>query len=108
MTSLRLRSKERQKKRRCEEIEADRKRKKRQDEQEQLLMQQKADSEVELEEFGNQEMGEEEEGMFAPSPVVAKEKEEEAAREVYALLEERLGEFALNCISLECCAMYLL
>ena len=83
-------------KRRCEEIEADRKRKKRQDEQEQLLMQQKADSEFELEEyeFGNQEMGEEEEGVFAPSPVVAKEKEEEAAREVDALLEERLGEFA--------------
>ena len=96
-------------KRRCEEIEADRKRKKKQDEQEQLLMQQKADSEFELEEyeFGNHEMGEEEEGMFAPSPVVAKEMEEEAAREVDALLEERLGVFALKCLSLECCAMYL-
>ena len=95
-------------KRRCEEIEADRKRKKRQDEQEQLLMQQKADSEFELEEYeGEYEGEEEEEGMFAPSPVVAKEMEEEAAREVDALLEERLGEFALKCLSLECCAMYL-
>ena len=91
-------------KRRCEKIEADRKRKKKQeDQQEQLLIQQKIDSEVELEEYemeeydlGNQEMEEEEEDMFALSSVMVKEQEEEARRVVDALLEERLGEFTLN------------
>ena len=65
-------------KRRCEKIEADRKRKKKQEDQEQLLIQQKIDSEVELEEYemeeydlGNQEM-EEEEDMFALSSVMVK------------------------------------
>ena len=94
-------------KRRCEKISADRKRKKKQeDQQEQLLIQQKIDSEVELEEYemeeydlGNQEM-EEEEDMFALSSVMVKEQEEEARRVVDALLEERLGEFTLNCIEM--------
>ena len=90
-------------KRRCEEIEADTKRKKKQDEQEQLLMQQKANNLVELEEYEltNQEMEEEDE-MFAPSLAVVKEQEEEAVREVDALLGERLGgfEFGLHCIGI--------
>ena len=96
-------------KRRCDEIEADMKRKKRQNEEEQLLMQQNAGDEVELEEceLGNQEMAEqEEENMFAPSPAVVKEQEEEAVREVDALLEEKLGEFAQHCIELHCFALH--
>ena len=86
---------------RCDEIEADMKRKKRQNEEEQLLMQQNAGDEVELEEceLGNQEMAEQE-NMFAPSPAVVKEQEEEAVREVDALLEEKLGEFAQHCFAL--------
>ena len=92
--------------RRREEIEANTKRTKKQDEQEQLLMKQKANNLVELEEYEltSQEMEEEEE-MFAPSPAVVKEQEEEALREVDALLEERLGEFVfgLHCIGMYCC-----
>ena len=70
------------------------KRKKKQAEEQELLMQQNADNEVELEEheLANQEM-EEDEDMFAPSPIEVKELNEEAMREVDALLEERLGEF---------------
>ena len=83
-------------KRKCQEVEADVKRKKKQEEQEQLLMQQNANEEVELEleehELANQGM-EEGDDMFAPSPIVVKELNEEAMREVDALLEERLGEF---------------
>ena len=80
--------------RRCQEVEADVKRKKKQAEEQELLMQQNADNEVELEEheLANQEM-EEDEDMFAPSPIEVKELNEEAMREVDALLEERLGEF---------------
>ena len=80
--------------RRCQEAEADVKRKKKQAEEQELLMQQNADNEVELEEheLANQGM-EEGDDMFAPSPIVVKELNEEAMREVDALLEERLGEF---------------
>ena len=66
-------------------------------------MQQKANNLVELEEYEltNQEMEEEDE-MFAPSLAVVKEQEEEAVREVDALLGERLGgfEFGLHCIGM--------
>ena len=66
-------------------------------------MQQKANNLVELEEYEltNQKMEEEDE-MFAPFLAEVKEQEEEAAREVDALLEERLGgfEFGLHCIGM--------
>ena len=71
------------------------KRKKKQEEQEQLLLQQNANEDVELEveEHGLANQGMEEgDDMFAPSPIVVKELNEEAMREVDALLEERLGE----------------
>ena len=97
-------------KRRCEKIEAERKRRKKQEDQEQLLMQQKKDIDVELEEYelGNQEMEEEkkeEEEIFTVSFPMVREQEEEAVRLVDALLEERLGEFTLHCISMKCCAI---
>ena len=54
---------------------------------------------MEEHDLGNQEM-EEEEDTFALSSVMVKEQEEEARRVVDALLEERLGEFSLNCIEM--------
>ena len=88
-------------KRRCEKIEAERKRRKKQEDQEQLLMQQKKDIDVELEEYelGNQEMEEEkeeEEEIFTVSFPMVREQEEEAVREVDALLEEKLANGSLN------------
>ena len=72
------------------------KRKKKQEEQE-LLMQQNADDAVELEEheLANQEI-EEDEDMFAPSPILVKELNKEAMREVDACL--RKGWVSFNCI----------